>query len=136
MADIITNDLTPAQKLVQSLALGNYLKTPGANAVTIGYSAGYTGQGANAVSIGAFAGFTPQSANSIVINASGNPISSDASGCYINPVRPTTNINNFMVYNTGTNEINYNTTFTINSTGELSVTVSGKTYVFTPTTTF
>lgn len=135
MADIITNNLTPARQLRQSLAIGNYLKIPGDNAVTIGYSAGYTGQGDNAVSIGAFAGFTAQSANSIVINASGSPVSSDASGCYINPVRPTADINNFMVYNTYTNEVNYNTTFTINSAGELSVTVGSKTYVFTPSAT-
>jgi hypothetical protein len=81
-------------------------------AVAIGHEAGNTNQGEFSVAIGSFAGKNDQSANSIILNASGEEVTAQTSGLFVNPIRQATNpaggVNGSLWYNPETNEICYN----------------------------
>ena len=95
----------------------------GTNAVAIGKQAGMINQGNNAIAIGGQAGCSNQNANSVVINASGGSLNTTSSGFYVAPITSTNNTSNFLVYNTGSNEICYSTKscFVSDSNGNFNI---------------
>jgi len=81
----------------------------GKNSISIGFYSGQNNQGVNAIAVGYLAGKSNQPANTIMLNASGAELNgSTSSAFYVNPVRSDGNTNNVLTYNTGTNEITYN----------------------------
>jgi hypothetical protein len=108
------NDSTNSWQITGNtgLAFGNNAGkvNQGNNSIGIGSSAGYYSQGQNSIAIGAYAGATGQPSNSIIINASGTILNgATGSSCYINPIRLSSSTVPFVVYNTTTNEVTYNT---------------------------
>jgi hypothetical protein len=99
-----------------AIAIGNFagLSYQSTNAVAIGAFAGQSSQGSNAVAIGYAAGSNNQSTNTIIINATGVALNSAiSSSLYISPIRQNNSITtNALAYDTGTNEVVYNTTKT------------------------
>ena len=100
----------------QAVAIGQNAGTisQGSNAVAIGLSAGRFSQRSNAIAIGYAAGSNNQSTNTIVINATGVALNTTYdNSLYIAPIRnDNTGYGNVLSYNTGTNEIIYDTTKT------------------------
>lgn len=98
-----------------AVALGYSSGGSGGNySVAIGHEAakGNTSSiGANAVAIGYKAGYESAVAGSIILNASGNNLSSAAAGFYVNPVRYTATqdatYDGLMFFNSNTKEIRY-----------------------------
>lgn len=122
------NDATGPNNNASAIAIGNFAGqlSQGTGAVAIGESAGYcgqgnysvavgfnagaSGQGVNAIAIGPYSGYLNQATNSIVINATGNVVdNTTASSCIIQPVRNVANAN-YLLYNSATGEVTYNTT--------------------------
>jgi len=84
----------------------------GSNAIAIGSNAGGTGQGNNSISIG-FGSSTSNSGNSIMLNATGGAAVVDASSAFfVRPIDTSNGVNNFLVYNTSSGKISYNTNST------------------------
>jgi len=78
------------------------------SAIAIGYQAGMTNQGASSICIGAFSSSTFP--NSIVLNATGSPLVADSSNAlFIKPLDISTGFSNFLVYDTTSGKISYNT---------------------------
>jgi hypothetical protein len=98
-----------------AIALGYASGSGGGNySVAIGYqsAAGNTSAiGANAIALGYKAGYESAYAGSIILNASGNNLSSSAAGLYIDPVRYTASqdatYDGLMFYNSSTKEARY-----------------------------
>jgi len=98
-----------------SIAIGyNTGNSSGNYSVALGHEAavGNTSTiGANAVAIGYKAGYESAVAGSIILNASGSNLSSAAAGLYVNPVRYTnaqdSTYDGLMFYNSSTKEVRY-----------------------------
>ena len=81
---------------------------PDISAIAIGYQAGMTNQGASSICIGAFSSST--FSNSIVLNATGLPLVADSSNAlFIKPLDISTGFSNFIVYDTTSGKVSYNT---------------------------
>jgi hypothetical protein len=106
--------------------------------VAIGNYAGSSGQGDYAVAIGNLAGETSQHAKSIIINANNTALNSTGEGFFVHPIRTTaTSISHYLAYDEPNKEIQYKTLnaaaagFSIVN-GQLTVTIGGTVYIFTP----
>ena len=76
--------------------------------IALGYQAGYNLQGHHSIALGYKAGYTGQAANSIVINATTQALNTGTTGCYIKPIRTSSQTTNALFYDTTTGEITYN----------------------------
>lgn len=98
-----------------AIAFGYSAGSSGGNySVAIGHEAAKgntTPIGANAIALGYLAGYETAVAGSIILNASGSDLSSTAAGLYINPVRYTNaqdaTYDGLMFYNSSTKEVRY-----------------------------
>jgi hypothetical protein len=72
-------------------------------------------QGANAVAIGYRAGYTSQAANTIILNASGvevNGVAAQTNSFYVAPIRNASGTHGVLQYNTTSNEVTYSGSIT------------------------
>jgi hypothetical protein len=79
----------------------------GSDAIAIGAQAGQCNQGSNSICIGQLSSSTFP--NSIVLNATGTILNADASGLFVKSLDISTGVNNFLVYNTTSGRVSYNT---------------------------
>ena len=75
--------------------------------IALGYQAGYNLQGHHSIALGYKAGYTGQAPNSIVINATTEELNTGTTGCYIKPIRNSSQTTNALFYDTTTGEITY-----------------------------
>jgi hypothetical protein len=89
----------------ENIAIGKniYTRDGGDNfqTVSIGYNVGSLYSN-NAIAIGVNAGNINQVSNSIILNASTSSVNSFNAGCYISPIRTSTQTNNILVYDAST----------------------------------
>jgi hypothetical protein len=100
-----------------AIAKNIYTKNDGDNfqTISIGCNVGSLYSN-NAIAIGVNAGNLNQVSNSIILNASTSSVNSFYSGCYISPIRTSTQTNNILVYDSSTKEITYTNSY-VGSTG-------------------
>jgi hypothetical protein len=107
-----------SNQLSNAVAIGNNAGnlSQGSSSIAIGFNAGSSNQSANSIAIGTSAGAVSQAANSIILSATGTALNSTTSGFFVSPVR-SLSATALLGYNSVTNEIIYNTTFSASSNG-------------------